>query len=48
MRPAQVLQRLAQGMSQALADAPGDAHIPPTMRAAMAEFWQRGMGYAGG
>ena len=47
-QPAQVLHRLAQGMSHALAGALGDARIPPTTRDAMAEYWQLGMGYAAG
>jgi len=47
-QPAQVLQRLAQGMSQALAGAMGDARIPSTTRDAMAELWQLGMAYAVG
>ena len=47
-QPARVLQRLAQGMSQALASASGDPRIPPVTRAAMAEFWQLGLAYAVG
>lgn len=47
-QPARVLQRLAQGMSQALASASGDPRIPPATRAAMAAFWQLGLAYAVG
>ena len=45
-QPAQVLQRLAQGMATALAAAQGDERLPRKMLAAMTELWQMGMGYA--
>ena len=47
-QPAQVLQRLAQGMAQALAAAQRDERIPRNTLQAMAGLWQRGMGYAQG
>jgi serine/threonine-protein kinase HipA len=47
-QPAQVLQRLAQGMAQALAAAQRDERIPRNTLQAMAGQWQRGMGYAQG
>lgn len=47
-QPAQVLQRLAQGMAQALAAAQRDERIPRITLQAMAGLWQRGMGYAEG
>ena len=47
-QPTEVLQRLASGMGQALANARGDDRLPPTTLAAMAELWQLGMGYAAG
>ena len=45
-QPAQVLQRLAQGMGKALAAAQGDERLPRKMLAAMTELWQMGLGYA--
>ena len=45
-QPARVLQRLAQGMSKALAAAQGDERLPPTTLAAMTALWQLGMDYA--
>ena len=45
-QPAPVLQRLAQGMAQALAAAQQDARVPRSTLQAMAEMWQLGMGYA--
>ena len=45
-QPAQVLQRLAQGMATALAAAQGDERLPRKMLAAMTELWRMGMGYA--
>ncbi len=45
-QPAQVLQRLAQGMGTALAAAQGDERLPRKMLAAMTELWQMGLGYA--
>ena len=44
--PHHVLARIAQAMAQTLAGAQTDDRIPPPTRAAMAEAWAGGLGYA--
>ena len=46
LRPAAVVQRIAQGMSETLAAAKGDARLPSDTLSAMAACWELGMAHA--
>lgn len=46
VRPAPVLERIAQAMQETLDDAKGDSRIPADLLARMEPIWQSGMAYA--
>ena len=43
---AEVLERIAQGMTQALAEAATDPRVPADLLADMKAMWERGFDYA--
>ena len=45
-RPAETLERIAQGMSEALRTLKGDPRIPADLHERMAALWERGYAYA--
>lgn len=45
-RPAETLQRIAQGMRDALQEAAGDDRIAPALRESMRPVWEDGLAYA--